>query len=219
MITEGLLQFLIFIFQAAAFIYAVIIHEYMHGWVADRLGDPTARLSGRLTMNPLPHIDWYGSVVLPLLLIVLNTGFVFGWAKPVPINPYNLRDHKYGSAKVAAAGPLGNLIMALMFGLSLRFILSNPQFQLGGPMVVVLLGYIVLINLLLMVFNLIPIPPLDGSKIIMPFLPLRWQLKILELERVGLILVLIFVMLFFQWLAPIIFILFKIIVGVPFDSF
>ncbi len=201
------------IFQIIVLIFSAVIHEYMHGWMADRLGDPTAKVSGRLTLNPIPHIDLFGSILLPFLLVITGAGFVLGWAKPVPFNPYNLRDQKYGPAKVAAAGPLANLIAAVFFGLLLRF-LSLPNALFG-----ILLALIVWINLLLMIFNLIQIPPLDGSRIIMPFLPYEWQNKFAGIERYGLILVLLFVMIGFSLIVPIILFLFKLIVGASFYSF
>ncbi len=188
---------------------SAIGHEYMHGWMADRLGDSTAKDEGRLTLNPIPHIDLVGSIVMPLLLLFSNSSFIFGWAKPVPFNPYNLRDKKYGTAKVAFAGPLGNLMIAIFFGLILRFV-SFPESSL---MIKALIEIIIYINILLMVFNLVPIPPLDGSKVIMPFLPYSWQLKIANLERYGMIIVFLFVILAFQFLIPIVNLLFKLIVG------
>src|SRR6056297_2198326 len=102
----------IMIFQIIVLVFSAIIHEYMHGWMADYLGDSTAKDSGRLTLNPIPHIDPFGSILLPFILIATGAGIVFGWAKPVPYNPYNLKDPKWGPAKVAAAGPLANLITA-----------------------------------------------------------------------------------------------------------
>ena len=198
------------IFQVIILVFSAIIHEYMHGWMADRLGDPTAKDAGRLTMNPIPHIDPFGSILLPFLMIVMNTGFVFGWAKPVPFNPHNLRDQKYGSAKVAIAGPLGNFITALFFGLVLRF------FSLPNPMFAVFIAFIVWINLLLMVFNLVPIPPMDGSKVIAPFLPYSWQLRLMEAEKYGMFLVLLFAMFGFAVIVPVISFLFKAIVGSAF---
>ena len=195
------------IFQIIVLVFSAIIHEYMHGFVADRLGDPTAKNAGRLTLNPIPHIDPMGSILLPALMIFSGTNFIFGWAKPVPINPYNFKDQKYGTAKVSLAGPLGNLILALMFGLLMRFFPLSETFQL-------FLFYIVYINLLLMVFNLIPIPPLDGSKILATFLPPRAQEKLYSLERYGLILVLLFVFFGFSLIVPIINFLFTLITGI-----
>ncbi|PIR93444.1 site-2 protease family protein [Candidatus Falkowbacteria bacterium CG10_big_fil_rev_8_21_14_0_10_43_10] len=182
------MDFSLQLFSIIILVLSAAFHEYMHAWMADRLGDHTARDLGRLTINPLAHLDWFGSIFLPLLLVISNTPFVFGYAKPVPFNPYNLRDGKWGPAKVAAAGPLANFLLALIFGLILRFYPAiNPQLYL-------LLFYIVIINLVLMVFNLIPIPPLDGSKIILPFLPYHLQEKYFRLEPYGMMLV-IFVML------------------------
>ena len=197
----------IVIFQIIVLIFSAIIHEYMHGWMADRLGDPTAKNLGRLTLNPLPHIDPVGSVLLPLLMVLSGSGFVFGWAKPVPFNPNNLRDQKYGPAKVAIAGPLGNFITAVFFGLILRFM---PIFSLQLN---IFLQIIIYINLLLMIFNLVPIPPLDGSKVISPFLPYKWQVKFFEIERYGMFLVILFVFFAFPVILPVIDFLFKLITG------
>jgi len=194
------------IFALTIVLFSVVIHEYLHGWMADRLGDPTARDAGRLTLNPLAHLDLWGSILLPFL-IFLGTGFVFGYAKPVPFNPYNLRDQKYGVAKVAIAGPSANLITALFFGLILRF---TPGLN---PVMVSFLAAIVQINLVLLIVNLLPIPPLDGSKIILPFLSYDWQMKFLAGERYGFILVLLFVFFGFSLIIPVINFLFRLIVG------
>jgi Zn-dependent protease len=200
------------LFQIVILIFSAIIHEYMHGWMADRLGDPTAREEGRLTLNPIAHIDLFGSILLPALFIFSGANFILGWAKPVPFNPYNLRDQKYGPAKVAIAGPLGNLIIALIFGLALRFF--SPAILAYGVNMVYIFIAIVKINLLLMVFNLIPIPPMDGSKVLSPFLPASWRNKLWELEHYGMIFVLIFVMLGFSVIVePIVNFLLKLIIG------
>ena len=197
----------IVIFQIIVLIFSAIIHEYMHGWMANELGDSTAKDLGRLTLNPLPHIDIFGSILLPFLLVASGASFVFGWAKPVPFNPNNLRDQKWGSAKVAFAGPLGNLITALFFGLVLRF------FPIDNQMLIIFLAIIVQINLLLMVFNLVPIPPLDGSKVLMPFLPYNLQMSFAKMERYGMFLVVLFIMIGFPIIIPIINFLFILIVG------
>jgi len=197
------------IFSLIIILFSVIIHEYMHGWMADRLGDSTARDAGRLTLNPVAHIDLWGSILMPVLIFVgTGGGLIFGYAKPVPFNPYNLKDQKYGSAKVAIAGPLANLATALFFGLFLRFV---PGLSL---ILVSFLATIVQINLILMIFNLLPIPPLDGSKVILPFLPYDWQMKLLQLERYGFMLVLLFVFFGFSLIIPIIDFLFRLIVGI-----
>ncbi len=189
-------------------LFSAIIHEYMHGWMADRLGDPTAKDSGRLTLNPIAHIDLFGSIIMPLLIYLgTNGAMVFGYAKPVPFNPYNLHDQKYGSAKVAAAGPLANFVIALFFGLILRFI-PIVNLSLAG-----FLAIIVQINLILLVFNIIPIPPLDGSKVIAAILPNNLQMRYLELERYGMILILIFVFFGFSFIIPVVELLFRVITG------
>lgn len=198
------------IFQVIVLIFSAIIHEYMHGWAAFRLGDSTAKDEGRLTLNPIPHIDPIGSIFLPLILVVSGASFVFGWAKPVPYNPYNLRDQKYGGAKVAIAGPLANLAVALSFGLLLRFM------PFISPEMIMLFQIIIFINILLMVFNLVPIPPLDGSKVIMPFLPVSVQEKFMAIEPYGMFLVFGFIWLGFGAIIPLIYFLFKIITGLGF---
>jgi len=185
---------MIYVFQIIVLVFSAIVHEYMHGWMAYRLGDSTAKDAGRLTLNPLAHLEWFGSFFLPLVMVISNMPFVFGWAKPVPYNPYNLKDRKYGDAKVAIAGPLGNFIIALFFGLFLR--IFEALFGVGSlHLFLHLLGTIIYINLILMFFNLLPIPPLDGSKILATFLPPKAKEHYLRIERTGFILVILFVML------------------------
>lgn len=200
------------LFQIMVLIFSVIIHEYMHGWMANHLGDPTAKDAGRLTVNPIPHIDVWGSIILPLMLVITKMPFIFGYAKPVPFNPYNLRDQKYGSAKVALAGPLANFIVALFFGLLLRFF-SGYLIE-HNIILAELLQITVYLNLFLMALNLLPIPPLDGSKVLMPFLPYDWQVKFSQFERFGFIFVLLFIFFGFSLIIPIINFLFNVIVGV-----
>ncbi len=195
------------IFSVVVLVLSATFHEYMHAWMADRLGDHTARDLGRLTINPLAHLDWFGSVFLPLLLVMSGTPFVFGYAKPVPFNPYNLQDAKWGPAKVAVAGPLANLLLALGFGLALRFI---PTLD---PRLMIMFTYIVLINLVLMVFNLIPIPPLDGSKIITPLLPYHLQERFLRLEPYGMFLVVFFMIMGMELIWLLVSLFFRLIVG------
>jgi len=179
----------------------------MHGWMAERLGDNTAKMAGRLTLNPIPHLDLFGSIILPMLMAFSGTGIIFGWAKPVPFNPNNLSDQKWGPAKVAIAGPMGNLIIALMLGLTLRFA------PIVNPMVIGLFAMAILINLVLMIFNLMPIPPLDGSKVLMAFLPFKLKMRFMSLERYGMILVILFIFVAFDIIIPITFFLMKLIVG------
>lgn len=201
-------------FQLIVLIFSAIIHEYMHGWAADRQGDPTARLSGRLTLNPIPHLDLFGSFLLPLLLYLSSFPFLFGYAKPVPVNPNNLSDRKYGFAKVALAGPMANIVTAVFFGLTLRFLIYSGILVNTLPVVSSLLQIVVYINLLLAAFNLMPIPPLDGSKILMPFLPYGLQVRLAELERFGMIFVLLFVWFGFFLISPIILFFFSLITGI-----
>jgi len=196
------------VFQIIVLVFSAVAHEYMHGWMAYHLGDPTAKNAGRLTFNPLAHLEWFGSFFLPVIMLLFNMPFIFGWAKPVPYNPYNLRDQKYGDAKVALAGPLANLFIALVFGLILRIF---PFFSLTF---VGLISFIIYINLILMVFNLIPIPPLDGSKILAVFLPVETRRRYLHLERTGFILIIVVVMMAGSAILPLVNWLFRLIVGV-----
>jgi len=189
-----------------------MIHEIAHGAMAYYLGDPTAKLAGRLTLNPIKHLDPFGSVILPLILIIIarlaGGGIIFGWAKPVPVNPLNFRDKKYGDAKVSIAGPGANLGLALVFGLSLRFF-SFPS-QMAA-----LLGYIVFINILLAVFNLLPIPPLDGSHILFTFLPSSFEKFRIFLQQYGLFLLLFFIFFLLPYLFPLVAGIYALIVGSP----
>lgn len=199
---------MLILFSLIIILFSAIIHEYMHGWMADRLGDHTARNAGRLTINPIPHIDLWGSIVIPAIIYFSTAGaFIFGYAKPVPFNPYNLRDQKYGGAKIAIAGPLANLAMAIAFGMVLRFM------PVANDTLITLLASVVQINIILMVFNLVPIPPLDGSKVLAPFLPSRLQDKYEELEKYGFLLVLVFLMVGFTLISPVVNFLFRVIVG------
>jgi Zn-dependent protease len=195
------------IFQIIVLIFSAVVHEYLHGFMAHRLGDDTAKDAGRLTINPLAHLEWFGSFFLPLMMVVSGTPFLIAWAKPVPYNPNNLTDKKYGEAKVAFAGPLGNLVIAVVFGLILKFI---PFFSLTFSG---LLGMIIYINLLLAVFNLLPLPPLDGSKILATFLPAHLRERYLSMERFGFVIVILVVMLFGQVISGPVNFLFKLIAG------
>ncbi|HMB66032.1 MAG TPA: site-2 protease family protein, partial [Patescibacteria group bacterium] len=198
-------------FAIVAVIMSAIIHEFAHGWMAYQLGDETAKNAGRLTLNPIPHLDPLGSIILPLLLVFSGSPFVLGWAKPVPYNPYNLKDPEYGDLKVALAGPGSNFLLAIFFGLVARFTapavmlkqtLISSFFQgnfeavlgeMSGSLLVsifVMSMIICFVNLILMLFNLIPVPPLDGSKVLMTFLPADWQIKFQQIEPYGIFIVL-----------------------------
>jgi len=197
-----------FLFTVIILIMSVVIHEFSHGCMAYLLGDPTAKNAGRLTLNPLAHLDFFGSLVVPLIAY-FSAGFMFGWAKPVPYNPYNLKNQKYGDALVAVAGPASNLFIVLFFGLLLRLI------TFSGVLVNVIPAFhiIILVNLVLVIFNLIPIPPLDGSKILFTFLPYRFIEFRRILEKYSLFILLFFVFFLWKFLFPFLLFLLSIITG------
>lgn len=173
-------------------LFSVIIHELAHGYVAYSLGDPTAKYAGRLTLNPLNHLDPFGSVILPLLLFIAGSPFLFGWAKPVPVNPYNFTDKKYGEIKVSIAGPASNLSLAIFFGLILRFLPDAIIASNQG--IAIALGYIVAINIWLAIFNLIPVPPLDGSWILFSFLPIQLEYVKTFLKQYGIVILVLLIL-------------------------
>ncbi len=183
------------IFYFLVIIPSAIMHEYAHGWMADRLGDPTARNAGRLSLDPRVHIDPIGSLLLPLLLFFSTAGsFMFAYAKPVPFNPNNLRDKRWGPVYVALAGPLTNFFIAFVIGMIIRVLPVSTFSEL--------LSIIVLANVLLGVFNCVPIPPLDGSKLLFAFLPDSMENIKIMMERFGFVLVLIFVFYFSHVINP-----------------
>lgn len=171
------------IIQFGILIYSVILHEIAHGWAADRLGDPTARLAKRLTLDPRPHIDPIMTIGLPLILFLTGAGIIFGAAKPVPIDPFNFREPKKDTALVALAGPATNILIAILFSLLFRLYPSD------------ILGTAVVLNVGLAIFNLFPIPPLDGFKVLIGLLPDGLARELEGLERFGFML--IFLVLFF----------------------
>ena len=172
------------IFSLIILLFSIIMHEIAHGSVALRLGDPTAKNAGRLTLNPLKHIDTFGTILLPLLLVLIRSPFVVGWAKPVPVNPYNFRDQRWGALKVSVAGPATNFLIAVIFGLAIRFIPLPETLKF-------LFGLIVIYNFVLALFNLIPIPPFDGSHILFSVLPARFNSLKIFLHQYGLYLLLV----------------------------
>lgn len=163
------------------FLPAVILHEYAHGWVAYKLGDPTAKSAGRLTLNPLKHVDPVGTILLPALLILMRSPILFGWAKPVPVNFMNLDRPKRDMLWVGIAGPVVNILLAVALSLLLKLELAEGLREI--------LGLAILVNLVLAVFNMLPIPPLDGSRLVMSLLPLPYARSYAKLEPYGILIV------------------------------
>ena len=170
--------------MAIVLLFSVIVHEVAHGYVALLNGDATAKMLGRITLNPAPHIDPIGTIILPLLLLITHAGILFGWAKPVPVNPLNYRNYRWGEFAVSAAGPVSNLALAALFAILLRLGISNP-----GLVQMAYFGVSIIIFLAL--FNLIPIPPLDGSQILALVLPRELARLYAYLQPVGFVLILI----------------------------
>lgn len=194
------------IFFLIVLVVSVILHEVMHGYVANWLGDPTARLAGRLTLNPVSHIDPIGSLLLPIILLITNSPVLIGYAKPVPYNPYNLRG-RWGETLVAAAGPLTNLVLAVVFGLAIRIVTSGilPL----DPSIVAAFATIVQVNIVLAIFNLMPLPPLDGSKVLSGILPGSvgrvYDEFRLRFERLGVFSGILLILLLFYLFSPVFF--------------
>lgn len=211
------MQFADTLFLIVIIIFSAVIHEVMHGVAADRLGDKTARYAGRLTLNPIPHLDPFGSIILPLILAFSGASFFFAWAKPVPYNPFNLRSDglfaRFSEAIVAGAGPLSNLAIALFVGLLLRIVQWPAE-------VAAIFFLVVLVNIMLFLFNLIPIPPLDGSKVLSAFLPSfltggyeAWRARLEMNPFLGMGLVLIVILLLGNEFASVVYTFARAIVG------
>lgn len=171
-------------------IFAITVHEVAHGWVAKKCGDNTAFQQGRLTLNPLKHIDWFGTVILPGLLLMTGTGFIFGWAKPVPVDARNFKNPRKDMAWVALAGPVSNLLMAVGWALLVRIGVLIGVEAISLPLIYTGVAGIS-INLVLALINLLPIPPLDGSRVVTGLLPNYWAWQYNRLERYGFIILLV----------------------------
>ncbi len=188
------------IFTITALILSVILHEVAHGYAANALGDPTAKMQGRLSLNPIRHIDPIGSIAVPALLVLSGSGFLFGWAKPVPYNPYNLKNQRWGEAIVGAAGVLTNLFLAVLFALITRL-----AWGAGMTDFALLSALVVSVNLSLGLFNLVPIPPLDGFTVLRGLLPYKLSLGFREIEEKiqqgGILSLILILFLFSQFLS------------------
>lgn len=193
---------------------SVVMHEVAHGFIAEYFGDKTARYAGRLTLNPLKHLDMFGSILLPAILVLTQSPFLFGWAKPVPYNPENLSNKKWGTIAVAGAGVLANFFIATFFGLAIRFfgeVFMSQSFYAIASMIVI-------VNISLGIFNLVPIPPLDGSKILFGLLPNSFYGFIDFIEQYSLILLIVFIAFFSNTLYPILAFLFHLVTGLAISS-
>lgn len=200
-------------------LFSIMIHEIAHGYVAYLRGDDTAKRAGRLTLNPIPHIDLFGSIILPATLLLLKAPILFGWAKPVPVNYYKLKNPKVDIPLVSVAGPLSNIALAAISGLGIRLIRMFPDFHQGlGASIEAFLFVMLVMNIVLPLINLIPVPPLDGSKVITYFMPARMAEKYLSMNPwVGFIIIYLLLLSGLVWrvLYPILNFLIVVIAGVP----
>jgi len=194
------------------FFFAIVIHECCHGWMAYRCGDDTARQAGRITLNPLPHIDLFGTIIFPLLLVLSRSPFVIGWAKPVPINPYNFNHPRRDIVKVGASGPISNFGLAIFSSFLARAFVYLPLGELGDWLIAILL-FSVFINLLLAVFNLIPVPPLDGSQILSGLLPSHIAIRYQMIAPFGFLIIFLFLLsgLFQAIILPVVYFLYNLV--------
>lgn len=193
------------IFSIIALIFSVIIHEVAHGYVAELQGDPTPRSQDRLTLNPIPHLDLMGSIILPLLLVLSGAGFIMGWAKPVQFNPTYFKNKKWGPVIVALAGPAVNILVAFLISMVLRFVpVSELFFQFAST--------VVYINLLLAVFNLVPVPPLDGHYVLFALLPRRFEQIKHFLAQYSIVFFLIVVIFLWKFIQPLVELLYTVFI-------
>lgn len=198
------------IFYIIILLLSIVVHEVAHGFAAYREGDQTAFLAGRLTLNPLKHIDLVGSVLIPVVLVLSGAPFLFGWAKPVPYNPFNFKNRRRGTLFVASAGVLTNFLIAIIFSLGLRVLIATG---IATVSLVAIFSAIITVNILLGVFNLVPIPPLDGARILFALLPERYYKYERHLEAYSMALVILFILFGWKFIVPIITWLFTLLTG------
>lgn len=199
------------LFYLIVLMLSVIIHEVAHGYAALRYGDRTALVAGRLTLNPLKHLEWFGSVILPLMLLLSGTQFIVGWARPVPYNPRNFTNERKGTLAVALAGVVANFFIALVFGILIRLSL---HFGFATNGFISLSSTIVFTNLVLAIFNLIPIPPLDGSKVLFALLPYKFQHLREAFEKYSIVILLFFIFFVWKFVTPVMVIPFSLFTGI-----
>ena len=198
------------IVQIVVLFFSIVVHESAHGWMAEKCGDNTARAMGRITLNPLAHIDPFGTILFPLFLVIIHSPFLIGWAKPVPINPYNFDNPRKDVMKVGLAGPASNFLLAISGVIAVWILNFLPE--MGGKFLVInLLGFLVFINLLLGIFNLLPIPPLDGSRILSGLLPGNLADKYEKIAPYGFIIIILFFRFFWFIIINIVVLLYSLL--------
>ncbi|MCD6117733.1 site-2 protease family protein [bacterium] len=199
--------------QIVVLLFSIIFHEVAHGKAALIKGDTTARDAGRLTLNPLPHIDIFGTIIFPLILVIIKSPVLFGWAKPVPVNPLRLKDIKKDMVFVGAAGPASNIFLAVVSGILFRIFSAVLS---PGSVLLYMAYFAVYINLVLAFFNLVPIPPLDGSRIVMGFMPDDIAVKFMKLERFGFMIIfgLLFLGFFTAVIFPVVIFFLRLLTGI-----
>jgi Zn-dependent protease len=193
-------------------IVSIVVHEVAHGLAAESQGDPTARMLGRITMNPIKHADPIGSIVLPLILLVSGSNFFIGWAKPVPYNPVNFRNERKGTRIVSMAGIVANFSIAIIVGLAIRVMMT---LHLGSLQTFEIMSIIVLVNIVLGIFNLIPIPPLDGFRFLESALPVRFGSFFKQYEQYGIAIMIVFLLVGVRFIGPLASLVYTVITGIP----
>lgn len=210
------------VFYILILLFSVILHELSHGYAAEAMGDPTPRMAGRLTLNPLKHLDLWGSVLIPLLLVITKAGFLIGWAKPVPFSLHQLNNKKYGPALVALAGPVSNILIAITVSLLAHVcialgIIDPVSFSMAGEIFISpelkIAGIIIIVNIVLAVFNLVPIPPLDGHHIMFALFPKHWNAVRMFFEKYWMFMLLFFIFFLWDLLLPVVIFLYTAIAG------